>query len=234
MSITYCSIIAKSEKILLAESSTSESFDTRIKTLLPTILKNNVLDVIEIENDNIVTYLRTKKIIFICVSKKDYGEERPRRFIENFASNVIKEFGNLDSIIPPDGLVSKLCLNNRLNAIFNSLVESYDTGAQINKSKSVVKSINRELDEIKHDMRDNIKKIVNNNNDLEDLLLTTQKINDKAKEYRENAKELEKETRCCKPWMIIVSVVFLVLALVYTIFAIYLCGSMTVFCDRKS
>ena len=74
MSITYCSLVAISSHILLSESTKSESYNKRIKNLFSKIFKKNICDTIEIEGNQIVTFLRTKKILFICVSDIKQGE----------------------------------------------------------------------------------------------------------------------------------------------------------------
>jgi hypothetical protein len=230
MSITYCSLIAKSEKILLAESTMSESFDSRIKGLIGTILKKNVCDTIEIEGENLVTYLRTKKVIFCCVAPTKHGEERPRRFIEQFAGMVIKEFESIDNIVP-QGNFGKLALQAKLEVKFNTFLGSFDTGMY--KNKDIIIGMSKDLDEMKQAMGISIKKMVNNKDELEEMLIVSKKITHKAEEYKEGAKELEYETRCIKPWMVYLLVVIVVLFIVYTAFALYYCGAMTLFCEKK-
>jgi hypothetical protein len=230
MSITYCSVIARSEKILLAESTRSESFNNRIKSLHSQIIKKNICDTIEIENGQRVTFLKTKIIIFTCVSPTKSGEDRPRRFIEQFAAMVIKDSGGVDNVIPTDS-VGKLCLQSKFDVKLNKLIEDFDTG--IYGNKELINGINDDLDEIKHEMGKNIQNMVANQTELDEMLLVSKNINLKAAEYREDAKTLERETRCCKPWMMILLIVILVSFIVYCIFAIYLCGSLSVSCERK-
>ncbi len=230
MSITYCSLIAISSHILLSESTKSESYNKRIKNLFSKILKKNICDTIEIEGDQIVTFLRTKKILFICVSDIKQGEERPRRFIEKLATMVIKEFDGIDNIIPLEH-VNHLCLHTKLESKLNHILEDYETGLYTNKEH--ITNINKDLEEMKQNMNSNIKKLVSNTNELDELLIITKKINDKAHDYKENAKELELQTRCIKPWMVILFIVIMVSFVVYTIFALYLCGNMSLFCEKK-
>lgn len=230
MSIKYCSLIAKVEKVVLVESTVTESYDYRIKPLVPTILKKNVCDIIEIEGDMLVTYLRTKKVIFICVSESKHGDERPRRFIEQFAAMVIKEFDGIDNILPTDG-VGKLALQAKLDLKFNNLLANFDTGMY--KNKDLISGMNKDLEDIKHDIGDSIKKIVGDKDNLDEMLLTSKKIVAKAEEYKDDAHILEKETRCLKPWMIYLMIIFIVLITVYTCFSFYLCGNLSLFCERK-
>jgi hypothetical protein len=230
MSIIYCSVIAKNEKILLTESTTSESFNNRIKSLYNQIIKKNVCDTIEIENGQLVTFLKTKKIIFTCISPVKYGEERPRKFIEQFAAMIIKDSGGVENIIPKDQ-VSKLCLQSKFDLQINKLIKDYDTGMY--GSKEIIDEAQNDLNDIKHEMGKNIKKMVANQTELDEMLLVSQKIKTKAKEYKEDANTLERQTRFCKPWMIICLIVILISIIVYFIFALYLCGNLSVTCERR-
>lgn len=226
MTITYCSLIGKADKVLLAQSTLSDSYDIRIKNLTNTINKGQVSDIIEIENDQLVTYLRTKKVIFICVSPSKHGDERPRRFLEQYISSMVQEFGSIDNILPKEP--KKLSLQTKLSLKMNSLIESFDTGMY--KNKAMIRGMNDDLTEIKQDLSNNIKKLVKNGDNLDEMLLVSKKINIEAKEYKEGAEELEYETRCIKPWMMYTFIVVLVLIIVYTVFAISRCGNLSIFC----
>jgi hypothetical protein len=231
MSITYCSIYSKKEKVLLAESTSNDSFHNRVKNLFSSIVSDKeILNFREIEGNYLVTSLKTKKVIFVCVSKEPYEKNRPKRFMESFAGMVIKIFGNVDSIVPESGC-SHLCLQSNLSLNFNQHIESYDTG--VYKDRNVINEMNKDLSDIKHDLSQNIKKLMANSDDLDQMLLVSKKISSNAVEYREEAKVLEMETRCFKPWMGILLIILLVLLMVYVIFSLYLCGSLTVFCERK-
>jgi hypothetical protein len=231
MSITYCSLYSKKDKVLLAESTSNDSFHSRVKNLLASIVSDKeILNFKEIEGENLVTSLKTKKIIFICVSKEPYERNRPKRFMESFAGMVIKIYGNVDNIIPETGC-NHLCLQNNLSLNFNQHLDSFDTG--VYKDRNVINEMNKDLSDIKQDLSQNIKKLLSNSEDLDQMLLVSKKISSNAVEYREEAKVLEMETRCFKPWMGIVLVILLVLFMVYIIFSLYLCGSFTVFCERK-
>ena len=143
---------------------------------------------------------------------------------------VIKDSGGVDTIIPTDS-VGKLCLQSKFDIKLNKIIEDFDTG--IYGNKELINGMNEDLDEIKHEMGKNIKNMVANQTELDEMLLVSKNINLKAVEYRDDAKTLERNTRCCKPWMIILLIVILASFIVYCIFAIYLCGSLSVSCERK-
>lgn len=230
MSIIYCSIYANKEKLILAESTTCESFHVRIKRLLSSILSDKeTLSSREIEGGHLVVALKTKKIIFMCVSKGSHSNDRIQRFLKSFIELINKQFGTLDSVIQEP--LKNLCLQKQLNTNLNKLLESYDTG--VYKDKAMIDEINKDLSDIKQDLSKGIRNMVNSAGDLDELLLISQNLNIQAVEYKEDAVILEKETRCFKPWMGITLIVILVIIIVYIIFSLYLCGSLTLFCERK-
>ena len=230
MTIFYCSLYSRTNQILLCESTKTSSFHKRIKGLFSVILKNGQEDTIEIENGELVTYLRTKKIIFICISNLSIGKQKPIRFIQNLAKGVIKDNNGLDMLTDKDS-IKKMCLQEKYETFLNNFLDDYDTG--INNNNELISNMTNDLNEMKKELNTTIMNVINNKEGLDELLLVSKDIKTNAKEYKQNAKELEVQTRCCKPWMIILSIVLLILFIVYTIFALYLCGSMSLFCEKK-
>lgn len=231
MPILYCSLICKNDKILLAESKKSESFNKRIKSLFKKMLVGNVGDVIEIEDEKIVTYLRTKHTIFICVSSNKTSSDRPKRFLKRFLEIIIAEFKSLENIIPKNTSVTKFILQERLENKLNSLIEEFDT--EIVKSTETIINITKDMNDIKVNMNTNVKKIVENDNDLNELLVSSKKLNVNSTEFKNASKNLEKETRCIKPCVLYLLMVTIIMIIVYLIFGFYFCGSATIFCERK-
>jgi hypothetical protein len=226
MPVSYCSIIAKHEKVLLAESTLHESMDWRVKKLCDTILHGKSSDGIEIENNQILAYSRTKKVILICIAGK--GEQNKiKRFMEQLVGELIKEFGSLDGILTKD--VHRLCIQTRVELKLNKLINEINTG--LYEGRDLIHGMTDDLVEIRHELHENINKVVKSNENLDELLITSKKIKIGAHEYKENAKELEVQTRCLKPWMVYMLISCLILFIVYTVFALIRCGSMSLFCD---
>ena len=67
---------------------------------------------------------------------------------------------------------------------------------------------------------------------LEALLETSKKINEEAKDYKENTATLEYETRCLKPWMIITGVFILIIFIAYVVLSLWRCGNFNIFCSK--
>jgi hypothetical protein len=226
MPITYCSLIAKNEKVLLCESTVNESMDRRVHLLIDHMVKGKSSDGIEIENGYVVAYSRTKRLIFTCIALKDENT-RIKRCMEQLVNEMIKEFGSFDQMIPKE--IHRLCLQSRTELKINKIIDDVNTSLYDNKG--LITGMNSDMQEIKHDMQENIKNIVKNNEDLDQLLLTSQKIKSHAIDYKDNAHQLEVQTRCLKPWMVYVLISALVLLIVYTVFALVRCGSMSLFCE---
>jgi hypothetical protein len=231
MSILYCAVIEKNNKLIVAESKNSESFNKRLQSLIKKMLVGNVGDMIEIENEKMVTYLRTKHTIFVCVSSGKYSTDRPKRFLKKFLEMMIAEFKSMDNIIPQNVTITKLILQERLEKKLNSLIEEFDS--DLSKSTDTIIDMNKNLDDIKLNMNSNFKKLVSNENDMNELLLSSKKLNVTSSEFRTESRNLERETRCLKPWMIYVTSVFVISLIVYFIFSFYLCGSVSISCERK-
>ena len=230
MSLNYCCLISRYDKIIMAESNFKEvSFSKLIIPTINTMIKGSLLDFIELEDNKMITYFRTKKILFACVSQGVDGKERPKRFMEIFINLVNSEYASLDDLLIKFPKITRNCANEIFEKKFNKILGDFDTGIN---SRGLIGKIQHDVDEIKKDLNKNIKTMIENNNDLDHLLLVSQNINKNAEEYKENAVVLEYETRCLKPWMIYVLIILIVLSLVYLVFALARCGDLHIICDR--
>ena len=230
MSINYCCIIAKKEKILLAESTTSVSSWSRITMLFQNIIhgKTNTGQV-EIENDEILTYAKAKEIVLICRSEVKLGEEKPGRFLESFISLLKTEFGTLDYIIDKNKPMNTNCLQKRLGFKLDTLLKDFETGLLVNKH--VLKDMNHEMEGLKTTMNQNIKNMLKENDNLDELLIKSKKLENDAAIMKQEAVDLELNTRCLRPWMAYSLIFLLVCSIVYVIFAIVKCGSLKIVCE---
>ena len=232
MSIIYCAVIEKRNKMIIAESKGQESFYKRIKSLIKTMLVGNVGDVIEIEDEKLVTYIRTKYTIFVCVSYGKYTTDRPKRFLKKFLELMIAEFKSLDSIIPANETITKLFLQERLEKNLNTLIEEFDN--DIPKSMDNIIEINKDVNDIKLNMNLNFQRLSGNDSNLNEMLISSKKLNETSGIFRAESNNLERETRCLKPWMIYLMGFTVIILFVYFIFSFYVCSSPSIFCERKS
>ncbi len=230
MSINYCCLIAKKEKILLAESTGSTSSWTRINLLLQSITKNQAKSgQIEIENEQMLTYAKSKDLIFICRTTTNQGTDRPSRFLEELINLLKAEFGTLDNII--NLATNTLCLQRRLGGRFDGLIKDFETNININKE--LFKDVNNELDEIKSTMNKNIKNMLKENDCLDELLIKSKKLEAEAIVIENEAKVLEQQTRCLKPWMAYTLIFLLVCGIIYVILALVRCGNLSITCNNE-
>jgi hypothetical protein len=241
MNVEYACIMTKSDQLLLAQSTSFPSQEKRINKLLPTIMKGDITNVMEIENDRDVVYVKTKKLIFICVSHK-LIPEKTKMFMEQFISSTIKEFSGLDNILNMPSS-NRLCLQNRLGTKINDLIFEANNGVYKNKTKSMIYEMNSGMLEIKKELQTNIKRMTQNEVNLKELLLSSKKIQEDAEEHKQLAEEVVIATKnldpiplCTKSIRNCVIYIFIsavILFAVYTIFAIYRCGNMNLFCDKE-
>ena len=234
MSIIYCCLILNKEQIKIAESSTNTLFDMQIKSLLPQIFKNTVNDRIEFDS-YLLTYTRSKEVIYICVSPKKLGDEKPRYFLELLIKKLnSKDIGLYEEIERRKenktlGLIKKLQgpIDNQIN-YFNSGFED--------ANDSII-NIQKDVDEIKRDMRLNTAKQIEGMMNLkENLLTTSDNLKVQAKIFQKNSNETKKWTRfCCKPTVqkyLIITGIILTVFLIYYVIAKVRCDSFNAFCSK--
>jgi hypothetical protein len=229
MSILYSSLISNKERNKIAESSNGKMYRMQIKNVLPQIYDSNINDRLECDG-NFITWFRTKGIIFLAISPKRIGEERPRTFIEILINKLVKISGKdfiqditAGNKIPEEDLVK----------LIDKQIEDFNTGLE--DKALLVENIDKDVVEIKKDLKVAIKKVVENQNDLEEILVTSNKLKKDAKTYKNAAKELEEETRfCCKPIVIKITISFsilVVIALIYIIISLVRCGNLNIACS---
>jgi len=234
MPVIYCGLFYKQGPIVLAESTLTKSYSQRILNLIHSIYKGDskTIDRIEIENDEIVIFCRLKTIVFICVSPSD-EDKKTIGFMQNtFIPKIMTEFNkNIENITTPkEGeQITNLYHQNRLQKLLNTELDNLDTGILQNKTLS---KITKEMETIKNDLKTGIKNQLKETENLESLLVTSNKLNEQALEYKDNSEKLEYETRCIKPWMIITGIVILILFIVYVVISLWRCGNLNIFCSK--
>ena len=86
-----------------------------------------------------------------------------------------------------------------------SIVDSYQEPANINK----IADIQKDIDEIRVQMNDNIKKQVSGMDDVQNLEEKSNKLKSDTAEYSNNANDLKKET-CIQSWKLTIIIVALI------------------------
>lgn len=137
------------------------------------------------------------KLFFLVLVESSY----PERFVFELIDNI-----NKDHI--PLMVNDKNELNASGRQMLKTLVDKYQDENGLNK----IGSINSEVDDIKVDLSHNIKKMMNNMDDIKSLENQSNSIKVKSADYKKNSKDLERATwwQNCKLTIIIAIIVIAV------------------------
>jgi hypothetical protein len=234
MSILYCAIFHNKQKKKLVEYPSENNFQMQIKSLLTEIFKNTVNDRLPFEQ-YFLTYTRSKEIIYLCVSPKKLGDERPRVFLD-FLINKLNS-RDYDISAEPElkiNNIKELALQGKYKYVIDNQINSFNSGLE--NSRDPILEIQNNIKETQNDLRKATAKITKNISDLnEELLVTSEKLKDNGNDFKKNANKVEGDTRCCcKPWVICTSItlgIILFLAIIYLIVAFIRCNNFNAFCE---
>ncbi len=220
MSVFYCGLLAKKDMILVGESNTGISYFIRLQTYFRDMTKGEATGKVIMDKDNTIHYIRATNIIFVVITATNIAEDKPSKVMEYFVDIVLREFKSFENVTTVTGKLTKYQHQQKLVEPLNTLVKSFETIYD----KKKVQGIQLEIDETKKYLKQGIKKAIQNNEDLGELLIVSEQMEKEADRYRANTKELEDKTRCIKPWMIIVGIV-LVIIIAYIVVALVRCSS---------
>jgi hypothetical protein len=141
-------------------------------------------------------------VFFLALVDVNY----PERFIFELFENINKD--HVPLMINDQGE-----LNASGRQLLRSLVDQYQ------EPKNKINDIHNDVNEIKLEMKDNIKKIMVNVDDARKLQDSSDKIKKDASDYKKNATELKRATwwQNCKLTIIIVGVIALLLVIILPI-----------------
>lgn len=225
MSILYCSLVLTKENIKVAQSSKGSFYDMQIRNNMTQIKEGSVNDRINFD-DKIITYTRSKEIIFIAISLAKYGENLGRRFIEHLINRIV-DLGNIKEMLSQVKL-KELCLQTKLEPVIDECMSKFNSDDNMR-----IREIQSDVDEIKLDLKKGLTNLRTNIEDLDELDKQAKKIKLLGKEVRDDAKKAKENSRCCKPWMvitIIIASVILGLVLIYGVISLIRCGDLNIAC----
>jgi hypothetical protein len=230
MSILYASIIKIKANQKIAESKNYTTYKIQIKTMMPEILSGINIDRFELI-DNFLSYIKSNGVIFLCISDKRFGGEKPSIFLQSMIGKVVGLYGTINAMVDKNN--TDLYLNNEIN--IDAIISDYITG--IEESIKQVHDLNKDVLNIKQEVKNNIKVVYNNVNKLEEALLNSDNIKLNADDFKKKTKKLEEQSRpCCTPFIKFTSYTFLALLLLFAIYAIaslIKCDSLDLFCDSS-
>jgi uncharacterized coiled-coil DUF342 family protein len=143
-------------------------------------------------------------------------------------SKIVKLYENINAMV--DKCDKELGLNDEIN--IEAIISEYVSGFE--ESVKFVHNMNNEVLEIKKEMNGQIKKLCNNLNELDEVLLKADNIKLNADDFKKKAKSLEEESRpCCTPFVKNTTYIFLVLLTLFIIYAVtslIRCDSLNIAC----
>ena len=224
MNIIYCAVVGIKDNVILADTSKNyDNYCDKVAHMLRSIISSkNIIESIEIENKQFINYVKHKnKIIILCISNENINSEKYKTFFVKFKDIIIREFHSIERVAPSNP--EHLCLQDRLNPQMEKLMKDYEN--VLYQDKSLIKNINNDLDDIKCELNSAINKVVSKENDLTELLEKSNNINKEAFTMKHNASKIEYETRCMKPWMWAVLIIFIILLIAYVCYCMTRCLS---------
>ncbi len=154
------------------------------------------------EKGNYYFTITPNDIFYLILAVNDY----PERQIFQLITDIHK-----DSIYLC--VDEKGALNKGGKQLLKNVVESYQ-----NSSNDKLGEVQNNLNEIKIEMNQNMKKVMNNVEDVQDLKMKSDKIKDNSKEFNKKASDLKKLT-CWNnyKWGIILTVLLVIIILVIVV-----------------
>lgn len=105
---------------------------------------------------------------------------------------------------------------------------------QKQKKDPLLQKINEDITEVKGIMKNNIQKVIHNNEDLEEIQVVSDELKKNAKQFKKDAREAKKVSRSCSPKivaLIVILCVIIVAVIAYFVVALIRCGSANAFCE---
>lgn len=87
------------------------------------------------------------------------------------------------------------------------------------KKSSVIREINNDISDIKIEMKDNIRSLITNNQNLENLNKQSEDIKDGSAAFQEDARELKKQA-CWNNWKLIIIIISIVIVILVVVIGI--------------
>ena len=189
--ITELSNASCSEK---SKNTAPQIYQKLVKSPLKQYEQRNKID--DKEQQQIFYFLITQpNLLFIVLVDEKYPERLVFQMIDKIKEEKVLEMINEET--------------KELNAqgieAIKFIVDSYQEPANINK----IADIQKDIDEIKVQMNDNIKKQVSGMDDVQNLEEKSNQLKSDTAEYANNANDLKKET-CIQSWKLTIIIVALI------------------------
>ena len=136
-------------------------------------------------------------ILFGCICDASINEDKAFRFLKDLKVEFSKLYkGHLDKVHEQQN-IKPLCLDKFFKKTFIKVFDNYSTGIN---SKNLQLAFAK-AEEVKEIAQKNVKDMIKNVHETDELLERSQNINDLAKDFEKNAAEMEKIQRRNNFWL---------------------------------
>jgi hypothetical protein len=182
----------------------SEAWVKEAKTIFTTYCKSPMNTKYEERNKVVGTEgnyyftITPSNTFYLILTETDYPQRQAFQLIEDMSKE------NIHLLVDEKGELSKIGKQSLKN-----LVDSYQSG------ETKISGVQRDIEDIKIEMNENVKKVISNLEDAEGLKQKSDKIKDNSKEFAKKSAELKRATcwQNCK-WTIILSLLLLGIILI--------------------
>ena len=214
MSILYLQIInVESQKILgayenaqLINSAIKKELEDKSKELIPTIqtVNRSIKNHLNFQNDSNksieIYYLSTNSgtlyLSFIEINSensKTFKDNYVYELLENIDSQNIKKFINDDDKLTNVGLQNLRMSIDNYHYIYNNDIG--ETMVEDDPQSTKISIINNQINDVKNDMKENVKHMMTNMSDMNDIEGKSVNIKDTSFQFQRDSKNLENKMK---------------------------------------
>ena len=152
-------------------------------------------------NNNYFFYISEQKLFFLSIVDSSYSESLVFKLFED----ITKE--NIHLLRDDKGKLNSIGLSK-----LRDLISQYQNAEE----KSTIGQINKDIDDLKGDMRKNVTKIMDNIEDVEGLKARSEIIKDKSGDFLQSSSDLKKAAcwQNYKLWLIIAVIVIVIIIVI--------------------
>ncbi|CAI2379972.1 unnamed protein product [Moneuplotes crassus] len=231
MSIKYA-VIARDPDMPLCEYTADSSLPEKAKKSMREYLQEGInmqRNASTMDNfSELIACTLYDTILFACICDASINEDKAFRFLKDLKIEFAKVYkGHLEKVHEQQN-IRPLCLDKYFRKTFIKILDNYSTGIS---SKNLQLAFAK-AEEVKEIAQKNVKDMIKNVHETDELLQKSENINELAKDFEKNAHEMEKIQKntnfwlCSKKCLIIFGVIILLIFIAYLILSFSVCGNM--------
>ena len=213
MSIVYLQIVDVDSKETLGIYEKSDLKDDKLKKEIQDKCKELIsqikteilsskkhLDFKKLDNKSIEIYYLSTNNGTLYISFLELTEKTSKEFKDNYIYEFLEniESQNLKKLVDDNGKLSKAGHQNLKMAIEN-YHNTYNIGNENliddDPQSNKISIINNHINDVKNDMKENVKNMMNNMNDMNEIEGKSVSIKDTSRQFRRDSKDLENKMR---------------------------------------